>query len=165
MARISRRPKSRSFISSESSSPTSKSGSVFMASDKATWAFGSVTSLSSTMIRFLQISRSPLSIFTMISKLSDEPNLFESICLNTSSRMRIMVSRSMFLNSLNSEKVSTKLICSILLDDYFPNLIIIFAVFISVNGIIDVSRIISFFCFLTSYSSSSEFSSAFISIP
>ncbi len=110
MVSISLLPKSASFNSSENSSPTSKSGSTFTASDKAICEFSSSTAPSSTISRFLHISRSPLSMLTIMSKLSSEPYFFISICLNTSSRIRIMVSLSMFLNSLNSEKVSTRFI-------------------------------------------------------
>jgi len=113
--RISLRPKLGNLISSDNSSPTSKSGSILTASERGTSRISSSTLPSSTMILFLQISRSPLSMLTMISKLSADPNLFASMCLKTSSRMIIIVSLSMFLNSLNSEKVSTKFNCSILI--------------------------------------------------
>ena len=48
-----------------------------------------------------------------LSKLSAEPYLLASMLLKTSSRTLIMVGRSIFLSSLNSEKVSIKLIFSI----------------------------------------------------
>ena len=67
-------PKSINLTSSETSSPTSKSGSILRASVSDISSFGSSTSPSSTTIRFLHISKSPLSGLIIISKLSSEPN-------------------------------------------------------------------------------------------
>src|SRR5690554_4469416 len=117
---MERRPRSVNFTSSETSSPISKSGSIFRASLKEISSFGSSTSPSATTTRFLQISKSPLSGFTIISKLSSLPYFFFSAFLKTSSSIAISVTLSICLSSLNSEKesISAKFSISILLKCY-----------------------------------------------
>ena len=112
--RIERRPKSESFTSSDTSSPTSKSGSIFRASVNSISSFSSSTSPSFTTMRLRQISKSPLSGLIMISKLSSVPNLRLSVLRNTSSSMAIRVTRSISLSSLNSENDSINARFSIL---------------------------------------------------
>ena len=68
-----RRPNCSSLISSETSSPTSKSSSIFKASDNAICEFSSSTSPSGTISRLRQISKSPLSGLMMMSKFSSSP--------------------------------------------------------------------------------------------
>ena len=109
-----RRPKSASLISSETSSPTSKSSSMRRASLRAISATGSSTSPSSTISRLCQISRSPFSGLMMMSKLSSAPYFLMIMLRNTSSRMPIIVSRSMLFNSLNSRKESIRFTVSII---------------------------------------------------
>ena len=105
-------PSWNNFTSSETSSPTSKSGSIFLASDNEISEFSSSTSPSSTTTRFLQISISPLSGLMIISKLSSEPYFFFKAFLNTSSKIAISVTLSMSLSSLNSENDSINAIFS-----------------------------------------------------
>ena len=104
--KIERRPRSTNFTSSETSSPTSKSGSIFWASLNSISWLGSSTSPSATTIRLRQISKSPLSGLMMMSKLSSEPNLRFKVLRKTSSKMTISVTRSMSFSSLNSENES-----------------------------------------------------------
>src|SRR5690606_32165589 len=106
--RMLRRPKSGIFTSWLTSSPTSKSGSIFSASLRGICNPSSSTSPSGTISRFSQISRSPLSGLMMMSNLASSPYLRFTTPRNTSSRMPIMVTRSMFLMSLNSEKDSMR---------------------------------------------------------
>ncbi len=122
-AKMERRPRSISFTSSETSSPISKSGSIFRAALNEISSFGSSTSPSATTMRFLHISRSPLSGFTIISKLSSLPYFFFRAFLKTSSSIAISVTLSICLSSLNSEKdsisakfsISIKMLSSLLL--------------------------------------------------
>ena len=105
-AKIERRPSCISFTSSETSSPTSKSSSIFLASVNDISSLGSITSWSATTTLFLQISKSPLSGFTIISKLSSLPYFFFRAFLKTSSSIAIRVTLSICLSSLNSENES-----------------------------------------------------------
>ncbi len=101
-AKMARRPKSSISTSSYNSSPTSKSGSIFLASLYATSAKGSSIASSSTIILRRIISKSPFSAFTITSKFSSLPYFLRSNVLNTSSTTFISVGRSMFSASLNS---------------------------------------------------------------
>ena len=103
---MDRRPKSESLTSSDTSSPTSKSGSIFRAAVSSISSFSSSTCPSSTTIRLRQISKSPLSGLIMMSKLSSVPNFRLSVLRNTSSKMAMRVTRSISLSSLNSENDS-----------------------------------------------------------
>ena len=105
-AKIARRPKSLILISSETSSPTSKSGSILRAAERAICWLSLVTASSSTTTRLRKICRSPLSGLMMISKLSSEPYFFLRVLRKTSSKIAIKVSRLMSLSSLNSENDS-----------------------------------------------------------
>ena len=67
------------------------------------------------MVRLRQISKSPFSGLMMMSKLESSPYFLRIMARNTSSKMPIMTSRSMFLNSLNSLKESTKFSCVMVL--------------------------------------------------
>ena len=66
-----------SLISSETSSPTSKSGSILMASRRRSGYFHLLPRHLQQFCRLRQISRSPLSMLTMMSKLSALP---EPLC-------------------------------------------------------------------------------------
>ena len=107
--KIARRPNFSKCTSSVISSPTSKSGSVFRASDKETCKLLSVTAPSSTISRLRHISKSPFVGFTITSKFSSVPNIFANTLRKDSSSTLIIVVISMFFNSLNSAKVSTML--------------------------------------------------------
>ncbi len=65
------------------------------------------------MVRRRMISRSPFSVFTITSKLSSLPYFLRSNVLNTSSSTFIIVGRSIFSASLNSWKLSMRLILAI----------------------------------------------------
>ena len=106
-------PKSINLTSSETSSPTSKSGSIFLASDRAISRLSSSTLLSSTTILFLQISKSPLSGFIIMSKFSSSPYFLLNADLKTSSKIAIKVTLSINLSSLNSENDSISVRLSI----------------------------------------------------
>ena len=114
-ANTERLPKSASFTSSETSSPTSKSGSIFWASESSISSLGSSTSPFSTTMRLRHISKSPLSGLIIISKLSSVPYFFFKVLRNTSSRIDINVTRSINFSSLNSENDSIRARFSILL--------------------------------------------------
>ena len=122
-AKIARLPRSLILISSETSSPTSKSGSIFLATDSAISWLSLVTAPSSTTMRFLNICRSPLSGLIMMSKLSSEPYFFFRVLRKTSSKIAIRVSRLISLSSLNSEKdsINSRLFIYVQLkfNDYF----------------------------------------------
>src|SRR5688572_28540858 len=77
--------------------------------------------LSSTISRLRQISRSPFSTFRIMSKLSSVPHFFLIMVRTTSSRIRIMVGRSMFLNFANSanDSLSTELFMLYLFKRYY----------------------------------------------
>ena len=109
--RTARRPKDSSKISSETSSPTSKSASILRASSSEICSLESSTASLATISRLRQISRSPFSGLMIKSKFSSEPNFLIIIFLNTSSRMAIMVSLSKFLKSLNSRNESIRFSC------------------------------------------------------
>ena len=109
-----RLPNSSSSIFSYTSSPTSKSGSIFWASERLILSKSQISSeLSSTISRILKISKSPLSALMVTSKFSSDSNFLRIIALNTSSRIRIMVGRSTFLDLANSAKDSIKIFASI----------------------------------------------------
>ena len=111
-AKIALLPKSINFTSSETSSPISKSDSIFLASVNVISSFSKSKSSSATTILLLHISISPLSGLIMISKLSSEPYFFFNAFLNTSSKIAISVTLSISLSSLNSENESINAIFS-----------------------------------------------------
>ena len=72
-------------------------GSIFLASVRLILSASQISSeSSSTISRKRQISRSPLSALTITSKFSSEPYRFLIMFRKTSSRIRIIVGRSMF---------------------------------------------------------------------
>ena len=113
-AKIALRPKLSKVICSMNSSPTSMSGSIFLTSANSISKSSSSEKPSSITIRVRQISKSPLSGFTITSQFSSVPKRLRNMLRNTSSNTLITVGRSMFLKSLNSWKESIKLMLLIL---------------------------------------------------
>ena len=108
-------PKSSILISSATSSPTSKSSSIFFASVNLILSKSHMSSeLSSTISLNLIISKSPLSAFITISKLSSCSNFFFIIALKTSCNILIIVGLSTFFCLANSVNVCISTLVSII---------------------------------------------------
>ena len=108
-------PKSSILISSATSSPISKSSSIFLASDRVILSKSQISSeLSSTISLNLIISRSPLSALITISKFSSNSNFFFIIALKTSCNILIIVGLSTFFCLANSVKVCISTLVSII---------------------------------------------------
>ena len=101
--------------------------------------FSSSTSPSFTTVRLRQISKSPLSGFTMTSKFSSVSYFFRSWLRKASSIKAINVTLSIFFSSLNARKLSIIAWFSILFPNtnkVYLNLIPTLASVISANAIV-----------------------------